>query len=440
MTRPTTPEQAAAQAWFDHERFGLFVHFGLYSVAARHEWVMTRERTPVADYEKYADFFNPDLFDARQIARLAQNTGMGYAVLTTKHHDGFCLWDSKVTDYTSARHQGRDLVGEWVEALRAEGLRVGLYYSLLDWHHSDFTYDFHHPRRDDPDAREPHPERTMQAYRQYLKDQVRELLTNYGQIDYLFFDFSYPWESEGWKGKGKDDWGSQELLDMCTQLQPGIIVNDRLDIPADLVTPEQYQPSAPMQVNGKRVRWEACQTLNGSWGYDRDNFDYKSPDMLVRMLVDTVSKNGNLILNIGPDGRGAVSSADEQALASIGQWMKLHRESIVGAGVADGFQAPEGTVLTRKADRLYVHLLHWPFGHLHLPGLQGKVRFARLLNDGSEIRTYHLPPEAEALTTEPGGQPEGTLTLVLPVRKPDVLVPVIELFLNESEEETLPRS
>ncbi len=240
MTRSTSAEQAAAQAWFDHDRFGLFVHFGLYSVAARHEWVMTRERRTVEDYEKYAEFFEPDLFDATRIAELAKSAGMGYAVLTTKHHDGFCLWDSDLTDYTSMRHQGRDFVAEWVEALRAAGLKVGLYHSLLDWYHPDFPYDFHHPRRDDADARDAHPERTMVEYRKYLKGQVRELLTRYGTIDYIFFDFSYPWEVDGWTGKGKDDWGSEELLEMVTELQPGILVNDRLDIPGDFVhTPSE---------------------------------------------------------------------------------------------------------------------------------------------------------------------------------------------------------
>ena len=186
-----------------------------------------------------------------------------------------------------------------------------------------------------------------------------------------------------------------------------------------------------MEIDGARVRWEACQTLNGSWGYHRDNRDYKSTDMLVRMLADTVSKDGNLLLNIGPDGRGAVTDIDRAALNGIGEWMRLHKNAIIGASSADGITAPEGTVLTRRGDRLYVHLLHWPFGHLHLPGLAGKVRFARLLNDGSQILPMRRSVNAQVLTTEPGSYPEGTLTLVLPVRRPDVAVPVIELFLDE---------
>lgn len=417
--------------WFDHSRLGLFVHFGLYSVAARHEWVMTRERTKVEDYERYAKFFDPDLFDARDIARRAKEAGMSYAVLTSKHHDGFCLFDTKETDYNSVNHQGRDFVAEWCEALRAEGLKVGIYHSLLDWHHPDYTLDFHHPRRDDPDAREQDEKqgKDFSRYRAYLHAQVRELLTNYGQIDYIFFDFSYPWEVDGWMGKGHEDWGSVELDKMCRELQPDIIINDRLDIPGDLVTPEQYQPTKPMELQGQRVRWEACQTLNGSWGYDRDNTDFKSIDMIIKMLADTVSKNGNLLLNIGPDGRGAVTAHDASVLDALKDWMRLHSASIIGAGASE-YTAPENTVYTQRGDRLYIHVLSWPFGHLHLPDLAGKVDFARLLCDGSELKMEVHDPNKEALTTEVGGQPEGTLTLTLPVRPPHTPLPVIELFLN----------
>lgn len=415
--------------WFDHARLGLFVHFGIYSVAARHEWVMTRERQRVEDYERYAEFFDPDRFDAEDIAQRAAKAGMSYAVLTTKHHDGFCLFDSKHTDYTSVKHQGRDLVAEWCAALRKHGLKVGLYYSLLDWHHPDYTIDFHHPRRDDPDAREQNTTKDFARYREYLHAQVTELLNNYGQIDYLFFDFSYPWESEGWMGKGHKDWGSVELERICRTLQPSIIINDRLDIPSDLVTPEQYQPSEPMKLDGAPVRWEACQTLNGSWGYDRDNMVFKPAGMVLRMLADTVSKNGNLLLNIGPDGRGAVTAADAHILGEVEKWMELHSASIFGAG-ASSYTAPSGTVYTQRGDRLYIHMFDWPFGHLHLPGLAGKVRFARLLNDGSELHMEVHDPSKVGLTTEVGGQPEGTLTLTLPVHAPATPLPVIELFLD----------
>ncbi|WP_216852975.1 alpha-L-fucosidase [Phytoactinopolyspora halotolerans] len=422
----------AGNLWFTEDRFGLFIHFGLYSLAARHEWVMTREKISVEEYERYATVFDPDLFDAAAIARHAKEAGMRYAVLTSKHHDGFCLWDSQLTDYTSAQHRGRDLVREFTEAMRAEGLKVGLYHSLIDWHHPDFTVDYHHPRRDDADAATLNDRRDMARYREYLHGQVRELLTGYGRIDYLFYDFTYAEPRDGWDGKGPADWDAETLLAMTRSLQPAIIVNDRLGIPADLVTPEQYQPDAPLTRDGEEVIWEACQTLNGSWGYDRDNFDFKSPDLLIRMLVDSVSKNGNVLLNIGPDGRGAVTPRDRATLAAIGDWMRLHSRSVYGAG-ASSYQAAPNTVLTQRGDRLYVHILAWPFGHLHLRGLAGKVRYAQLLHDGSQVRLEEIDPRQEALTTTPGGQPPGTLTLSLPTVRPDVAVPVVELFLATDE-------
>lgn len=415
--------------WLTHDRFGLFVHFGLYSALGRHEWVMTREQTPPEQYQQHAQFFQPDRFDAQAIARAAKDAGMRYAVLTAKHHEGFALWDTALSDYNAAKVTGRDLVREFVDATRAEGLRVGLYFSLIDWHHPDFTIDYHHPLRNLPDARERNQRRNLASYREFLHGQVRELLTGYGQVDYLFYDFTYPATRDGWDGKGPQDWDAERLLAMTRELQPGIVVNDRLGIPGDLVTPEQYQPDAPMRRAGQDVVWEACQTLNGSWGYDRDNLDFKPPDLLVRMLVDTVSKNGNMLLNVGPDGRGALTPRDRETLRAIGRWMDLHERSVIGAGAAE-LPAPGGTVLTRRAERLYLHLLAWPFGHLHLPGLAPSVRYARFLHDGSEVRRSEIDPAQQAWNTVPGGQPAGTLTLHLPTQRPAVEVPVIELVLT----------
>lgn len=194
---PDSPDPATGIGWFEAARFGLFVHFGLYSLAARHEWVRSRESMSQQEYDRYLTRFDPDLFDARQLARTARESGMRYAVLTAKHHDGFCLFDSALTDYTSVRTTGRDLVREFVEAMRAEGLRVGLYYSLLDWHHPDFPVDEHHPLRGTAAEQEP---RDMERYRSYMEGQIRELLTGYGRIDTLFFDFTYP-------EKGPEEWG-----------------------------------------------------------------------------------------------------------------------------------------------------------------------------------------------------------------------------------------
>ena len=420
------------QAWFTHDRLGMFVHWGLYALGARHEWLMHREKITVADYEKYLPYFEADLYDPREWAAAAKAAGMKYVVLTTKHHEGFALWDSALTDYkiTNTPH-GKDAIAPYVEALRAEGLKVGFYHSIIDWHHPDYTIDFVNPRRDDDDIEAQNEGRDFARYREYLHGQVRELLTNYGQIDYLFFDFSYPQlvHPNGIPGKGRADWDSETLMALVRELQPNIIVNDRLDIPGDLVTPEQYQPTGPMLVDGEPVAWEACQTLNGSWGYDRDNHDYKSVDLLIRMLVDGVSNNGNLLLNVGPTGRGNFDPRAVESLAGIGAWMKLHSRSVYGAGPSE-FEAPRDVRYTSVGDRLYVHVFAWPMGHLHLPGLGDKVAYAQLLNDASEVKFTSVDPHQQAQNTTPGGQADGTLTLTLPIQQPDVAVPLVEIFLK----------
>jgi alpha-L-fucosidase len=418
--------------WFTEARFGMFIHWGLHALPARHEWVMTRERMSVSDYEKYFAHFDPDLYDPREWARAARDTGMRYVVLTTKHHEGFCLWDSALTDYKATKTPcGQDLVAAYVEALREQDLRVGFYHSLLDWSHPDFTIDRDHPERDNPEAQRLNASRNMARYREYLHGQVRELLTNYGKIDYLFFDFSYTSdENQGIPaGKGREAWGSEELLSLVRELQPKIVVNDRLDLPGDFVTPEGYQPSGPMLVNGAQVPWEACQTLNGSWGYDRDNLNYKPVDLLIRMLIDGVSKGGNLLLNVGPTARGNFDPRATETLRGIGEWMKLHSRSIYGAGAAP-WSPPADARSTRRGDRLYLHLFAWPFEYVHLPGLAGKAEYAQLLNDASEVGVLEVSPARQALTSDQGGQPAGTLTLKLPVQRPGVAVPVVELFLK----------
>jgi len=412
----------------------MFVHWGLYALPARHEWVMNYEETTVEEYSKYFQRFDPDLYDPREWARAARDAGMKYVVLTTKHHDGFCLWDSALTDYKATNTPaGRDLITPYVEALRAEGLKVGFYHSLIDWHHPDFTIDGVHPQRNATDVESLNSGRDMARYRDYLHGQVRELLSNYGTVDYLFFDFSYANSkiAEFWGGKGPDDWDSGKLLAMVRELQPGIVVNDRLGIPGDVTTPEQYQPTEPMMLDGEPVTWEACQTLNGSWGYHRDNNNYKSVDLLIRMLVDGVSNGGNLLLNVGPTGRGNIDPRALESLAGIGEWMALHSRSIYGAGPAP-FTAPADARYTQRGNRLYVHVFAWPFEYLHLPGLAGKVEYAQLLNDASEVFLQEVDPGQEAFNTIPGGQPPGTLTVKLPIQRPDVAVPVLELYLKEA--------
>ena len=433
---PSVPADAPAPAtapdttWFTTDRFGMFVHWGLYSLAARHEWVKNREKQSDEQYQVYFDHFDPDRYDPVRWARAAKAAGMRYVVLTTKHHDGFCLWDSALTDYkVTNTPYGRDLVEPFVRACRDEGLKVGFYYSLIDWHHPSFPVDGTHPQRDDEEFKAAAADRDIRDYRRYLHGQVRELLTGFGPVDYLFFDFSYAGR-HWWGGKGPEDWDSAGLLEMIRELQPHVLVNDRTGLAGDFVTPEQYQPSGPMTRNGLPVVWEACQTLNGSWGYDRDNLDHKSADLLVRMLVDGVSKGGNLLLNVGPTGRGDLDPRAVAVLGELARWTDLHERSVRGCGPS-AYTAPSDCRYTQRGNRLYLHLFAWPFEAVHLPGLAGRVEYAQLLHDASEIPMEVLSTDAESHMTSAAGLGADTLTLELPVQRPDVAIPVIELFLRE---------
>jgi alpha-L-fucosidase len=430
MTASPQP-QADRTGWFVHDRFGLFIHWGIYALPARHEWVKNREQIRDEDYQVYFDHFDPDLYDPATWAQEAQRAGMKYMVVTSKHHDGFCLWDSALTDYKAPRTPaGRDLLKPMVAAFREEGFKIGFYHSLIDWHHPEFPVDGLHPLRDDLAFREAQQGRDMGKYRAYLFGQVRELLTGFGRVDVMWFDFSYADRDWGWsKGKGQEDWHAEELLALVHELQPNILVNDRLEIGADFRTPEQYQPREPIKIDGKPVLWEACQTLNGSWGYDRDNLDWKPAGMLIRMLIDTVSKDGNLLLNVGPNARGEFEPHAIERLRAIGDWMRLHGRSIYGCG-ASGFTPPPDGRYTQNGNRLYLHLFAWPFRHVFLEGLGRRVEYAQLLNDASEIKRLEIDPRQKAQNTTMGGLSPDTLVLELPTQKPAVEVPVIELFIK----------
>jgi alpha-L-fucosidase len=428
---PKFPEPPVGDtSWFVRDRFGLFIHWGIYALPARHEWVKNQEKIRDEDYQKYFDHFCPDLYDPRVWAQEAKNAGMKYFVVTSKHHDGFCLWDSALTDYKATKTPwGEDLLQPMAEAFRAEGLKVGFYHSLIDWHHPEFPVDGLHSMRDDEVFREAQKNRDVRKYAEYLHGQTRELLTQFGKLDMMWFDFSSSQHDWGWsKGKGKADWQSEKLLAMVRALQPGIIVNDRLEIGGDIKTPEQYQPKSGLTVDGKPVVWEACQTLSGSWGYHRDESSWKSTEMLIRMLIDTVSKGGNMLLNVGPNARGEMDPRALDRLRGMGAWMRLHSRSIYGCGASD-FTPPPDCRYTQNGNRLYLHLFAWPFKHVHLDGLAGKVEYAQLLDDASEVKMSVVDPHQQAQNTTMGGT-AGALTLELPIRKPSVAVPVIELFLK----------
>ena len=228
--------------WFTHDRFGLFIHWGLYALPARHEWVKSMERIDSETYSKYFKHFDPDLYDPALWAKAASGAGMKYFVVTTKHHEGFCLWDTKLTDYKAPNTPvGRDLLRPMVDAFREQNMRVGFYHSLLDWHHPDYTVDQHHPMRDNAEYVVGDAQRDMKRYADYLAGQTRELLTEYGDIDILWYDFSVA-ATEKFLGKGKDTWQSERIIKLVRDLQPRIILNDRLEIDQDVKTPEQYQP------------------------------------------------------------------------------------------------------------------------------------------------------------------------------------------------------
>jgi alpha-L-fucosidase len=430
-----TPEQKEARMqWWTDARFGMFIHWGLYSLPARHEWVKKVERLTNEEYQKYFEIFNPDLYDPRQWAKMAKQAGMMYAVITSKHHEGFCLFDSKFTEYkATSTPAGRDLIKDWIEAFRAEGLKVGFYYSLLDWHHPDYTIDRNHPQSasTDEEYEKLNQGRDMKIYRQYVRDQVRELLTKYGKIDIIWLDYSFP---SGKHGKGRKDWDSENLLKMVRELQPGIIINDRLDLLDveggwDFRTPEQFKPREWVTMNGKKVPWEACQTFSGSWGYYRDEMTWKDTRQLLALLIETVSKGGNLLLNVGPTARGTFDERAQQRLKGIGEWMAVNSPSIYGCTQAPAeFKAPENCLLTYNptSKRLYVHLLDWPLEQLTLEGYAGKVKYAQLLSDASEIK-ISSQKETTWISEE---SKTGDLVLTLPVNKPKVEVPVVELFLK----------
>ncbi len=422
-----TPEQKAKRmSWWTDARFGMFIHWGLYALPARHEWVKNYERLTNEQYQKYFEEYNPDLYNPKEWARMAKEAGMKYVVLTAKHHEGFCNFDSKYTDYKTTNTKfGRDVVKEYVEALRGEGLKVGFYYSLIDWHHPDYTIDRVHPQRQESDSAYArlNKGKDMAKYREYLKNQVRELLTNYGQIDVIWFDFSFP----GKNGKGRDDWGSEDLLKMVRTLQPGIIIDDRLDLKDkdygwDFESPEQYKVEKWPERNGQKIAWETCQTFSGSWGYFRDETSWKSPAQLLELLIESVSKGGNLLLNVGPTARGTFDYRAQDRLKAMGEWMKFNNRSIYGCTEAPAeFETPYNSLLTYnpKTNRLYIHLLAYPMGNLKLKNMADKIKYIQFLHDASEVK-YRTG----------NGEESKNVNLQLPVLKPPVEIPVIEVILK----------
>ena len=421
----TCPER---MQWWTDARFGMFIHFGLYSTVGRKEWVKTLEDMTDADYQKYFDNFDPDKLDAKAWAKAAKSMGMKYAVLTAKHHEGFCLWDTKYTDYKSTKTPfGRDIVREFVDAFRAEGIRVGFYYSLLDWHHPDYTPDRYYPGCFDGkpvDYAKLAEGRDMDRYRRYMKDQIAELLTDYGPIDIMWYDFSLDTVP---LFKSAKDWDGKGIIALSRKLQPGVIIDNRLgkDAPGDFLTPEQRLEPAWPTVNGRRVPWETCVTFSGSWGYNPEERTWKTPRQILEMLARAVSTGGNLILNIGPDGRGRIERRAQERIDAIGAWMDLNGRAIHGCTQADGFRAPPNTLLTLnpKTKRLYLFVLSWPTGSLPF-AFADRVAYARFLHDGSEVQI------GKGKKSEGDGDEKPDVLRLPEVEPRDTILPVVEMILK----------
>jgi alpha-L-fucosidase len=343
--------------WWKEARFGMFIHWGVYSLLERGEWVMYQEHMTNDEYAGLADRFDPSSYEPEKWVALAKDAGMRYVVLTTRHHDGFCLFDSAVSDFTAPKTAaGRDLIDEFVEACREEGMRVGFYYSLVDWRFPGVL----------PRSSRDHPPSTYEPMVDQAHAQVKELLSNYGRVDVLWFDMLDPHDPVLWR--------SEELLAMARRLQPDILINDRAGIPGDFGTPENV-------VRPQDRPWEACYTMNRTWGYAKNDLNYKSPGEVIRLLASCVSQNGNLLLNVGPDSQGRIPPQSVDILAAVGRWMRTNGRAIYGGGPSP-VHAPALGVATRVEDRVYLLIQRWPGSTVSLAWCGSTVKTATLLSSG----------------------------------------------------------
>jgi alpha-L-fucosidase len=404
--------------WFDEARFGLFVHWDHASQQGLElSWplvggipVLPHLRpVSVEQYHASAATFDPQAWDPKGLAGAARRAGMGYAVLTTKHHSGYCLWPTETSDWSIVRspYPG-DIVGEFADAMRSEGLRVGLYFSLSDWHHPDYPAF--------TEADKPYvlgmsppmpPAEQWQRFLDVMFAQVRELLTNYGRIDVLWFD-------GGWERP--TEWRAAELEAMIRQLQPDILINDRLPGFGDFSTPEQFIPPTP-----PGGRWETCLTMNESWGYNPEDGHYKTERALIHTLCEVAGRGGNLLLNVSPRGDGSLPPEQDERLAAIGRWMADHHRAIVGTqpGLEPWqFYGPS----TRAGSTVYLHLLYRPYDTVTVRGVPvRRVRAVRHVPSGRAltfstrtgvIESFLPDPAGEVSVTVPAGLVDGAATVL----------------------------
>jgi alpha-L-fucosidase len=384
----TDADRERRMKWWHEARFGMFIHWGLYSVYGRHEWSMEQEAIPVSEYEQLARRFTPKPNAARAWARLAKQAGQKYMVMTTKHHEGFCLFNSKLTDYCAPKQAcGRDLVKEFVDAARGEGLRVGFYHSLMDWHHPDGSRAI-----DDPAAR--------RRFLDYIHGQVRELMTNYGKIDILWYDVAWPFpDAAGWE--------SEKMNKMVFELQPDIIVNNRNRLEGDFSTPEQKIEAA---AGGKA--WESCMTMNDSWGYQRADDNWKTPRTIIRNLITCAHDGGNYLLNIGPKGDGSIPEESVKIMTAVGKWMDRNGHTIYEAERCQPRRS-NYAAFTRKGNTLYMHVYYWPGDTLAISGLRTKVKSAKLLGSGRavEVKQDEFRTQLTGLPSKAPDEPVSVIAL-----------------------------
>jgi len=344
--------------WFREARFGMFITWGTYSQLGRCEWVFNRERIPPAEYEALADTWKPKRRPAREWAHLAKKAGMKYMVMTTKHHDGFCLWDSRQTDYNAAkRGPGRDLVAEYVDACREYGLKVGLYYSLADWHHPDGWRCWS-------------DEQARRRLVKFTHGCVRELCSDYGKIDILWYDGNWPLDAKGWE--------SRKMNRMVREFQPGIIINNRSSLPEDFGTPEGH-------VQAEDRMWEACMTFNGSWGWMPTlDEDWASVRGVLSMLRTASAGAGNLLLNIGPKPDGSVPEVAAERLMPVGKWLAKHSEAVYGhVDRADGrFEWNTTGEWSLKGTTAYLWARRWVGPEIAIGGFRGTVKKITVMDTG----------------------------------------------------------
>ncbi|MHB8860785.1 MAG: alpha-L-fucosidase [Pirellulaceae bacterium] len=431
----TAAQRDARMAWWREARFGMFVHWGLYSglagtwdakpvgTSGGMEWIQQYVKADTDTYAAAAvPLFRPKPGFAKDWARLAKEAGCRYIVFTTKHHEGFALHDSAVSDYDAGSMLHRDLVREIVEAARAEGLRVGFYHSVIDWHHDQYEYarsnQLPHPLHGQP---YPNGTRTHAKYVDYLHAEVNELVSNYGPVDVLWWDYS----SQDFQGD--EAWRSSELMRLVRSKQPAIIMNNRLfrseeagwksmgtdgftgrldPAYGDFITPEQHIPATGMP----GVDWETCMTLNTTWGYSAHDQAWKTDEVLIRNLIDIASKGGNYLLNIGPQGDGSLTPETVKAFQAVGRWMRVNSESIYGTSASPFADLPWGRC-SQKPRTLYLHVFEWPKdGVLRVPGLKSGVRNAHMLAGGETLRVETV--NSETLVHLPAAAPDPVVTVI----------------------------